>query len=530
MGTYFNPGNESFQKAVCSRIYVDKTGLLIKLNPLLRTEQNCIALSHARRFGKSQAADMIDAYYSCGCDSRELFAGRKITGSADCETHRNKYNVIHLDMSSITDFCGDNVVGETLRCLTDDFHRVYGDELNTARAIHVVLDDIYKTSGRPFVIIIDEWDCVVRNYADKPDVVHEYLQFLHALFKSRESKQFLALSWITGILPVKKIENESALNNFNEYTMLASDELTEYFGFTEDEVSGLCSEYGMPIESMKEWYDGYRISGRNMYNPNSVVTALLRNRFDSYWKNTSSFKTVNRLIEMNFDGLKDDILSMLAGGRTPVDPDGFRNDFSVIDTKDDALTALIHLGYLGWDADSKEAFIPNFEVSKAYQYALKTSGWTEVAKSISRCDELLTAAIRQNADRVAEIIEQAHDAYSSILKYNDENSLSCAVTMAFFTAPAYYNIIRELPAGKGFADFAFIPRSDTKNKPAMIVELKWNQGAETAIRQIKDRKYPESLRGYSGEVLLVGISYNKDDPDKKHSCIIESISGAPEPA
>ena len=265
-----------------------------------------------------------------------------------------------------------------------------------------------------------------------------------------------------------------------------------------------------------------------MYNPNSVVQAMLDGELESYRKNTSAFETINQLAEMNFEGLKDDILSILAGGCVHVNVNTFQNDLSIIRTKDEALTALIHLGYLGWNSETEEAFLPNYEVGLAYQAALSTGQWTEVRKSISRCQELLFAAIRKNADRVAEIIEQAHDAYSSVLKYNDENSLSCAVTMAYFTAPAYYNIFRELPAGKGFADFTFIPRSDTKNKPALIVELKWNQSADTAIRQIKNRKYPESLRGYRGELLPVGISYSKDDPDKKHSCIIESVSGASE--
>ena len=201
-----------------------------------------------------------------------------------------------------------------------------------------------------------------------------------------------------------------------------------------------------------------------MYNPNSVSMAIERHRFDSYWKNTSSFASINTFITMNYDGLKDDIMTMLSDGMVYVNTDTFQNDFVSISSKDEALTALIHLGYLGYNIDEKNAFVPNFEVKKAYQAALCTSGWSKVADSISRCDELLQATINGDSEKVAELIEKAHDAYTSILKYNDENSLSCVLSMAYFTAPAYYNVVREMPAGKGFADFVFYTKAKCRRK------------------------------------------------------------------
>ena len=251
----------------------------------------------------------------------------------------------------------------------------------------------------------------------------------------------------------------------------------------------------MNFESTKAWYNGYLIDGMHMYNPNSVAMAMTEHRFKSYWKNTSSFEAINTFITMNYAGLKDDILKMLAGGKVRVNTLAFQNDLSEIHSKDDALTALIHLGYLGYEADRLSAYIPNYEVSKAFQMALKTGEWSEVSKSISRCDELLMETIDGNADKVAEIIELAHETYTSVLTYNDENSLSCVLTMAYFTAPGYYNIIREMPAGKGFADFVFIPRANAGNRPAMVVELKYNQSADSAINQIKERRYQGALSG-----------------------------------
>ena len=520
MGIYFNPNNGSFASDKRSMIYVDKTGVLEYLNSVLGTNRRCISVSHARRFGKSHAAGMIDAYYSLGCDSTKLFEDTKIAESDDFKKYMNKYNVIHLDISSVWDFHKEDLIESIHERVCDDFQKEYADTLNYDKDLYLLIQDIYIKTNVPFVIIIDEWDCVIRNSEDK-ELVHRYLQFLHSLFKSEESKSFLALAYITGILPIKKIKDESALNNFREYTMLDSYPITEFYGFTEEEVRELCEKYNMDFESTKVWYNGYLIDGMHMYNPNSVSMAMDRHRFDSYWKNTSSFDSINTFITMNYEGLKDDIMTMLAGGKVPVNTDTFQNDLSTVASKDDALTALIHLGYLGYDYEEGSAYIPNYEVAKAYQAAINIGSWTEIAKSISKCDELLRATIAGNTERVEELIELAHDIYTSVLKYNDENSLSCVLTMAYFTAPAYYNIVREMPTGKGFADFVFIPRASAGKRPAMVVELKYNKSADTAIKQIKEKRYQGALTGYSDKILLVGISYEADGSDKKHTCVIE---------
>ena len=453
MGTYFNPNNESFRCDKRSEIYIDKTGLLEFLNKKIGTNAKYISVSHARRFGKSHAAGMIDAYYSLGSDSEDLFSDTEIATKDSFREHLNKYNVIHLDVSTFWDYYKDNIVEKIVEYVYDEFKKKYEDRLDYTKNMSAVLMSIYEQTNIPCVIIMDEWDCVIRNAADNKAFVHQYLQFLHSLFKSEESKKFLALAYITGILPIKKIKDESALNNFREYTMLKSKPITQYYGFTEEEVKGLCEKYDMDFETTKAWYNGYLIDGMHIYNPNSVSLAMINQDFDSYWRNTSSFETINTFITRNFDGLKDDILDMLSGDKIGVNAGTFQNDLSILDSKDEVLTALIHLGYLGYDADRKKAYIPNYEVASAYDLALRKSGWSEVAKAISRCDDLLFATIDKDAEKVAEIIELAHETYTSIKKYNNENALSCVLTMAYFTAPAYYNIVREFPTGKGFADF-----------------------------------------------------------------------------
>lgn len=449
---YFNPGNESFTKDKNSELYLDKTGLLEYLNRVVGTNANCISVSHARRFGKSHAAGMIDAYYSRGCDSSDLFKDTEIATKDSYQKYLNQYNVIHIDVSSFWDVYKENIIEKIQEYIYDELERVYGSQLDYTKMI------------------------------------------------------------------------SSALNNFREYTMLKSKQITRYFGFTEEEVKNLCDIYRMDFESVKAWYNGYLIDGLHMYNPNSVVQAMLDHDFDYYWKNTSSFESINTFITMNYEGLKDDVLAMLAGEKVRVNVNTFQNDLTTVASKDDALTALIHLGYLGYDADKKSAYVPNYEVAAAFELALQTGAWSEVAKSISKCDELLDATLDGNADKVAELVELAHETYTSIIKYNDEKSLSCVLTMAYFTASAYYNIVREFPSGKGYADLVFIPRANAGTRPAMIVELKYNKSADSAIQQIKERRYQGALSGYGDKILLVGINYSDDAKKlKKHTCIIEEI-------
>lgn len=370
MGIYFNPSNSSYKQAKNSQIFIDKTGLISFLNQRLSTESKCVAVSHARRFGKSHAAGMIDAYYSLGSDSAELFADTEIATSEDYRKYMNQYNVIHLDISSAWDFHKDDLIEFIHDRICEDLKKELNGVFDFSKELYILFSEIYLDTQIPFVIIIDEWDCVIRNSEDK-ELVHKYLQFLHSLFKSEESKSFLALAYITGILPIKKIKDESALNNFREYTMLKSKPITQYYGFTEEEVQELCERYEMDFATTQTWYDGYKIGNEHMYNPNSVVQAMMDQDFDSYWKNTSSFASINTFITMNYEGLKDDVMKMLSGEKVYVDTETFQNDLSTVSSKDEALTALIHLGYLGYDNEEGCSYIPNYEVKKAFQAALK---------------------------------------------------------------------------------------------------------------------------------------------------------------
>ena len=527
MGSYLNPSSERFQTGLRSAIYVDKTMLVSKVNRLVRTEQKFICVSRPRRFGKSMAMDMLSAYYGCGEDTRVLFDGLKIAKDTSFEEHLNQYDVIKINMQAFLSGAGSvdamltrlkKYISAELKAANRD--ALYLDEDNFIQ----IMMDVYASTKRPFVILIDEWDCLFREYVHDTDAQKKYLDFLRAWLKDQD---YVGLAYMTGILPIKKYGTHSALNMFTEYSMTNPREMAEYFGFTEGEVKALCDEYGMSFEEAKAWYDGYELITQNregrvvysMYSPKSVVDAMLSHIYDAYWNKTETYEALKNYIQMNIDGLKDAVVRMLAGERVEINTGTFTNDMTTFASKDDVLTLLVHLGYLSYHWPDKTVSIPNKEVAQEYVNAISTMDWGEVMRSVEASRKLLQSLWDMDAEAVAEGIDRAHEEIA-ILQYNDENSLSCTINLAFYFAKEYYTIIRELPTGKGFADICLIPRQLHADKPAVVIELKKDKSAEGAIEQIKQKNYVQSLADYKGNLLLVGINYNKD---KKHTCVIEKV-------
>lgn len=278
----------------------------------------------------------------------------------------------------------------------------------------------------------------------------------------------------------------------------------------------------MDYDETKKWYDGYHFGrGLDIYNPRSVVNAMLNRCFDNYWNQTETFEALKIYIDRNYDGLKDTVIAMIAGAREKIDIRNFTNDMTTFHGYEDVLTLLVHLGYLGYDFDKKEVFIPNFEVSDEYISAVKAAGWEEVIHSVRASEESLKATWNMEEKTVAEKIENVH-LETSHLQYNDENALSYTIDLAYYSARQYYTIVREMPSGKGFADLVFLPRKKYMDKPAIIVELKWNKSAKGAIHQIKKKSYGDALEAYEGNVLLVGVNYDK--MSRKHECKIEYVT------
>lgn len=523
MGLYLNPGNDAFRIAVNDDIYVDKTGMIAFTNHRLDKNKRYICTSRPRRFGKSMAADMLNAYYSKGCNSADLFNGLKASKEPGFEKHLNQYDVIYINVQQF--LRKTNSLEELGLCIEDavliELKETYKEYFpSSQQGLPDTLATIYNLrpgNKKGFIFIIDEWDCIFRIAKNNTDAQTNYLDFLRDLFKDRT---YVTLAYMTGILPVKKYGTHSAINIFDEFSMMNPKELAIYAGFTEDEVKNLCHVYNMDFGKVQSWYDGYQFHNQcNIYNPKSVVDAMLSREFDSYWTETETYEALKIYIEMDYDGLKTAIITMLGGGRCKFNSRSFQNDMSSFKGKDDVLSLLVHLGYLAYDRNTQEAYIPNKEITSEFINVIDSPAWDGVIHAVARSDAMLKSTVNMDADAVAAEMDIVHTETTSLIKYNDENSLACSVFIAYYSAKAcYMPPVRELPTGKGFADIVYLPRRE-ENLPALLVELKWNKSAVSALQQIKDRCYAGILKNYTGDILLVGINYDKKT--KKHECKIE---------
>lgn len=469
---------------------------------------------------------MLAAYYGRGEDSSKLFESLEISRAKSYRKYLNQYDVIKVNMQEFfsTTASMDEMLWILQARIIADLKRAYPDYVDGSHLVFV-MQDIFAFTKHPFVVLIDEWDCFFREYQQDKEAQKKYLDFLRAWLKD---KDYIALAYMTGILPIKKYGSHSALNMFTEYSMTEPGDLAEYFGFSENEVRALCEDYKMSFEETKAWYDGYRMVTHtedgdrcySMYSPKSVVEAMLRHKFGTYWNQTETYEALKVYIQMDMDGLKNAVIRMMAREGVPINTGTFSNDMTTFATKDDVLTLLVHLGYLTYDGALGTVTIPNKEVSQEYVNAVSTMEWQEVIHSLEASRKLLESLWDMDGKAVAEGIDLAHNEIS-ILQYNDENALSCTINLAFYFAREYYTVIRELPSGKGFADICFIPRKLHMDKPAVVIELKWNQTTSGVIAQIKDKHYVDALKDYRGNLLLAGINYNKKT--KKHTCVIEKM-------
>lgn len=522
MGAYLNPGNSSFQ-AIRKDYYVDKSGLISFVNGVLGTKSKLICVSRPRRFGKSYAAQMLCAYYDKSCDSLNLFQDLKIAENKYFYEHLNKYDVIYLDITAFISNASkiENTVAELQEKVIAELIRVYPNALTT-KTLPDTLSNIHETYKNKFIIIIDEWDALYREAKEDEKLQKDYMNLLRGLFKdSGRTDKIIEGAYMTGILPIKKYGRQSAISDFNEYSMTQAGQLAEYVGFIETEVKMLCDEFHMEFEKIKHWYDGYSFSRlQSIYNPNSVMKAMKLQEYGNFWTQTETYESLKLYIDMNEDGLKEAVVQMLGGASVSVDIGTFQNDMTNIRSRDDVITLLIHLGYLSYDSKTDMASIPNEEIWREFVRTAKTSRHKEVAKLILQSDQLLEDTLAMNSSKVAAALEEVHRIGTAPLYYNNEQALRSVIRFAYYSAVDEYQEIQELPSGKGYADVVYIPKKNS-DKPALLIELKWNHTADAAIRQMKENHYPEVIEKLSGDILLVGISYS--ETTQKHTCIIEKL-------
>ena len=523
MGIYLNPGNALLQRARKSEIFIDKSMMIAELNKLVDTENNFLCVSRPRRFGKSMMGNMISAYYSKGCDSRELFKDLKIAQDKSYETYLNKLNVVKFDLNAMFRLAGDeeNLVGFITELVLDEFRQTFQTvKFKDNDSLALAIMKVYAATGETFAIIIDEYDVLVREQVS-PKLFQSYLSFLNGLFKNADLSPAISLAYLTGILPVIRDKIQSKLNLFDEYSMTDASQLAEFVGFTAEETKALCELYGMDYEECRRWYDGYDLNDiHEIFSPKSVVSAMMKHSFGSYWTQTGSYEALKLYILMNFNGMKDDVVRMIGGGKVDVNVYKYLNTMTDFHSKDDVFTYLIHLGYLAYDRETRQCYIPNSEIREQWIFSVEyEQDYQPVIKLVNDSKQLLEATINKDEEAVATALTEAHLRTTNPLTYNNEASFQSAIGLAYFYANLKYTVIKELPTGKGYADLALIPY--VPNIPAMIIELKNNRSAESAINQIKEKKYDDLLEHYRGELLFVGINY--DEKTKEHQCRIEEL-------
>lgn len=522
MGIYLNPGNEIFRRIRSADIYVDKSMMLSVMSRFIDKGNNYICISRPRRFGKTIASEMLCAYYSKGCDSHILFDDLKIAGAAGYEEKLNKYNVIKIDLNSEyqNTLKKDRLIINLTKDIKDELREQFpGVKIRDEDSLAQSILRVYSATGETFIILIDEYDVLVREQAPQA-LFDEFLSFLNGLFKSATVRPALSLAYLTGILPVVRDKIQSKLNNFREYTILDAGELAEFIGFTAPEVRALCAEYGRDYAECARWYDGYKQHGLEIYNPESVVRSMESGRFEGYWGKTSSYEVISDRIRANFSGTKDAVIRMIAGESTDVNVTAYLNTMNSFKTLDDAFTYLIHVGYLSYNIEDESCRIPNTEVRREWLNAISAEPEYVITDRIIKASkELLWETLAGNSEAVARALDESHIHVTSNRSYNNEDALQSAIYLAYIYALNKYTIIKEMTTGKGFADVVFIPF--VPDIPAMIIELKHNKSAQSALDQIKEKKYFDSLAAYRGGVLFVGVSY--DEKNKTHECRIESF-------
>ncbi|MBQ1925477.1 MAG: AAA family ATPase [Proteobacteria bacterium] len=501
MGLYIDQGNFSFEQAMNDVIYVDKSALLGHLNRMVNTRRKFVCVTRPRRFGKSLAAQMLCAYYDRSCDSRSLFEGLSIARDETFERYLNKFPVISLDVheerSRINN--GMDFVPWLQERVLSEIRELWGDIIQPGDTLPLALARINDKTGTQFVICLDEWHSIYRMDAGNEKAQEAWIEFLRAMFKGLGADRYIALAYMTGVLPIRNYASESPLSNFYEYNIFDTSPLETCYGFTLEEGELLCQQYDMNFSEMKRWYDGYCFevnqleNGKRVFrkipilNPNSVIRSILSGKYQCYWNDTGSLEPVIDYIKLDVCGLRQAIVLLVSGQPCAYRQIFFGQAFNNTTSFDSVMTMLTHLGYLTYDMSTGMGRIPNEEIREAMYLAAEDRHWDEVRRSVDESLRFVDYLVNDYEEGVVDILDRIHRELASILTFNNENTLACVVMYACYTARKDFFVFRELPSGVGFVDIALIPLPN-RGLPAILVELKWNKDAETAMKQIYDRK------------------------------------------
>ena len=514
-----NITSNSFVEMANYKYFVDKSLLIGKLNEKIRTPDKYICVTRPRRFGKTVNAMMLACYYSKNANFKNLFDKLEVSSDPSYLEHLNKYNVIYLTFSEMPKInCTyEEFIDRYVSLLINDLKSVYENlEIDPLWSLSDLFTQVYSETREGFIFILDEWDYIFNNKLFSEAERESFLQFLKDLLKD---KPYVELAYMTGVLPIAKYSSGSALNMFREYNMMNDKKFDSFFGFTESEVERLCSKQEViTMNELKEWYDGYKsYSGLEIYNPRSVYYALDEGDCQSYWTNTGPMDEILYYLKNDIDEVNADMVQMVSGVPIKIKLKGYGAEQIELTNRNQILSAMTIYGFLSYY--DGELRIPNKELQVKFEDALEDKSMGAISKIVMQSNEMLEATIKKDTKTMERLIQEAHDINIPIIKYNDENSLACVITLVYLNARSQYKVVREMPAGIGFADFIFFPNN--KSKPAFIIELKKDSTPEEALKQIREKRYARALDEYTGQKLAVGISY--DSKLKTHKVKVEDI-------
>lgn len=525
MNMYLNQDNVLFQFSRNSE-YIDKSELITLTNRVIDTYDCCICVTRPRRFGKSTAARMLNAYYSKGCDSRNLFSDLKIASSPDFETHLNQHDVIFLDMTAFADRKGygemfleklnSKVVAELIETYPDRFEK----EKN------YYLPEAIRILGKRTIFIIDEWDFVFREYPNNKKLQKNYISLLNALFKGI-GQRFVEFAYITGILPIARYNTQTVFNNFSQYSILCSGPFSQYYGFTEDETKELCEKYHLDFEKTKQWYGCYKVGDFKIYNPWSIINMICHKSIASYWSNSASYSLVTTVINSNFEGLKEDIIKLSSGQTIHADDECcFNTADSTFYSKEAVLIYLVYLGYIGYDSDNDRLFLPNEETRGDLILAIRDNHWPLYENALKLSNEVIFAARTKDVNTLANLLAKIIENKDLVNEYWLGSILQNVVLMAFigtcleYFAPKINFQIDDSHLDKGESNIVYLPQKGFSHRvPAFVIEVKKDASAKEAIEQIKKQDYFSKVSEFADTTILLGINY--DSKTKQFSCEVE---------
>ena len=538
MGIYVNSKNAYalYKKETAKPYFVDKTVLLKELFPLVEEGSHYLCITRPRRFGKTVMANMVASFFSKGHRANDVFQNLQIYQDKDYEKYLNKYTVIHIMFNDLPRNCNSykQYIERIEETLIKDLKKEYPDmPIDDQNAVWDTLLEIYaEKQDINIVFVFDEWDFIFHQKFVTEDDKLSYLQFLRNLLKDRP---YIALVYMTGILPIAKYSSGSELNMFAEFTMTTEQRFSEYFGFTDEEVDGLylryienCASTKMVTrDDLREWYDGYHTrKGERLYNPRSIVLSLSNNNTGNYWTSSGPYDEIFYYIENNIADVREDLALMVSGIPVPAKIQEYAATSMNLQTRDEIFSAMVVYGFLTYE--NGKVMIPNKELMDKFADMLKKEASLGYVHRLAKeSDRMLRATLAGDTETMAEILELAYDTEIPLLSYNDETELTAVVNLVYLSARDNYRVEREDKSGVGYVDFIFYPVN--RDADGIILELKVDHSPDEAIRQIKDKKYILRFTGKLGEerkcagrILAVGISYNKKQ--KKHACKVEVLN------